>query len=248
MFPENIMIRHPLILCSIALATQAPAAVLVDINADGTNRNATTAHFETAAGLSAGTFSGDSITYFPNNNPGGGSYSPTVDNITINISNIDNDADNWFGGGSDNNLLDDGIFHYTNGTETLTLSGSGLGLSANTTYELYLFAGRNVSFSGGHDTTFTFNVSDPENFAGGTSINTDGPVVGGDETLGTAMFTFTTGVSAPSSLQIGWSGLGADPNAAVLSGFALRTIPEPSSALLAILGLTGLITLRRRTS
>ena len=94
--------RAPLILVAIAamlsstlMATlPVSAQVLVDINADGTNRNATTAHFEAATGLVAGTFSGDTVNFFPNNNPGGGAFSQTVNNITIQVSDITNDADN----------------------------------------------------------------------------------------------------------------------------------------------------------
>ena len=237
------------ILCCIALASHATAAVLVDINADGTNRNATLANFEDAAGVSSGTFGGSSITYFPNSDPGGGAYSQTVDNITISIDDITNDADGWFGTGSNNNLLEDGLYHRdTTGdpTATVTLSGSGLGLLANTTYELYLFAGR----SQGHLTSFTFDVINPADPTGGSTIAAGIPVVGGNETLGTVMYTFTTGGVAPTQLVFDWDGqqhVNGNQDA-VFSGFALNTIPEPSSALLSMIGLAGLITLRHRNS
>jgi hypothetical protein len=221
------------------------SAVLVDINADGTNRNAMTADFEAATGLSAGTFSGEPVNHFPNNEPGGGPFSQTVNGITIQVSDISNDADNWFGAGSDNNLLDDGLYHRDAGadpTALITLSGAGLGLEPLRVYGLYLFAGR----SQGHETTFTFDVNNLLDPSGGVAIHVDPPVVGGDNTLGTALFTFATGSIAPSSLVIQWDGAQhIDGNQdAVFSGFALReigVIPEPStlviwSALGAVLG------------
>lgn len=221
------------------------SAVLVDINADGTNRNAMTADFEAATGLSAGTFSGEPVNHFPNNNPGGGPFSQAVNGITIQVSDISNDADNWFGAGSDNNLLDDGLYHRDGSadpTALIALSGSGLGLEPLRVYELYLFAGR----SQGHETTFTFDPNDPLDPSGGLAIDVDPPVVGGDNTLGTALFTFATGAIAPSSLVIQWDGarhINGNQDA-VFSGFALRdigVIPEPStlliwSALGAVLG------------
>jgi len=188
--------------------------VLVDLNADGTGRNAVTADFEATMGLAAGSLDAIPVTVFPNNNPAGGAFSQTVNNITIVVSDITGDADNWFGAGSDNNLLDDGLYYRRSGvnpTALITLSGSGLRLAANRQYELYLFAGR----SQGHETTFTF---------AGTAIATDPPVIGGDNTLGTAHFTFETTGTVPSSLEIQWDGL-ANNNGnqdAAFSGFVLR--------------------------
>jgi len=228
----SILSRWAAILVVTALA-MTPAisevsgalVVLADINADGTDRTATSAHFEAATGLTGGTFSGDSVTAFPNSDPGGGPFSQTVNNITIAVSGITNDADNWFGSGSDNNLLDDGLYYRDTEADPsalITLSGSGLGLAANRHYELYLFAGR----SQGHETTFTFDVNDPQDPSSGVSINVDPPVVGGDNTPGTALFTFDTGATAPSSLVIQWDGSqNVDGNQdAVFSGFVLRDI------------------------
>lgn len=227
----------------VAFTGSAHAAILADINADGTNRTASVTDFEEAAGLPIGTFSGDSVTAFPNNDPGGGAFSQAVNNITIAISDITNDADNWFS--TNNYLLDDGLYHRDGAadpTALITLSGSGLDLAANTTYDLYLFAGRKQ----GHLTVFTFDVNDPSDPAGGTAIDVDPPIDGGDETLGTAKYTFSTGASAPSSLVIQWDG-GKHVNGnqdAVFSGFALQVIPEPAS--LTLLGLGGLLMLRGR--
>ncbi len=208
----------------LASETNAPV-VLADINADGTSRTATTADFEAAAGLGGGTFGGESVIAFPNSDPGGGPFSQTVSDITIAVSNISNDADGWFGGGSDNNLLEDGLYHRGTGadpTATITLSGGGLGLAANRRYDLHLFAGR----SQGHETTFAFDDNDPEDPSGGITFHTDPPVLGGDNTLGTALFTFDTGTNVPSSLAIQWDGsqdVDGDHDA-VFSGFALRDI------------------------
>ena len=215
-------IRVMTVLISLTAALPASAAVLVDINADGTNLTGTTAHFEAATGLAAGTFGGDSITAFNLNgaNVVTPSFDQTVDNVRIQVNNgtstIFGDADNWFGGGANNNWLEDGMFlRHTSTTPSarISLSGSGLGLAANRQYELYLVAGR----SQGHETTFTFN---------GTSIHTDPPVIAGDNTLGTAGFTFETGASAPPELRVKWDGAqNVNGNQdAVFSGFALRDI------------------------
>ena len=212
------------------LSLETGDLVLADINADGTSQTATPAHFEAATGLAGGTFSGAPVIAFPNSDPGGGAFSQTVHNITIQVSDITNDADNWFGGGSDNNLLDDGLYHRDTGadpTALITLSGSGLGLAANRRYELYLFAGR----SQGHETTFTFDVNDPQAPSGGMVIHTDPPAVGGDNALGTVLFMFDTGTNAPASLVIQWDGSrDIDGNQdAVFSGFALRDIGAAGS-------------------
>jgi len=199
--------------------------VLADINADGTDRTATTGDFEDAAGLATGTFSGETVTVFGGTEESG-AYSETKDNVTLAISDKSGGADNWFGGNSQtgpgsspNNLLEDGFYNSGFTPRTITLSGSGLGLTPGRRYELYLFAGR----SQGHDTTFRFNVNDPENPSGGVGIDTDPPVVGGDETLGTAMFTFEIGKPPPASLVVQWDE--HDPSVdPVFSGFALRDI------------------------
>ena len=102
--------------------------VLVDINADGANRNAMTSDIESAAGLAAGTLNGEVVTLFPNNNPGNGAYSRAVNGIKIEVSDITSDADGWFGAGIDNNLLDDGLYHRdadADPSATITLSGDG---------------------------------------------------------------------------------------------------------------------------
>ncbi len=94
----------------------APAAVLVDLNADGTARTGTTAHFEAATGLAGGTFGGDTVTHFDLNGPNVATlaFDQTVDNIRVQanstVSTLAGDADGWFGGGTDNNLLEDGLF------------------------------------------------------------------------------------------------------------------------------------------
>lgn len=194
------------------------SSVLADINADGTNRTASSADFEAAIGLAAGTLSGDPVLVFGRTEEGG-AYSETVSDVTLAISDKSGGADNWFGSGSDNNLLDDGFFNSGATPRTITLSGSGLRLAANRQYELYLFAGR----SQGHDTTFRFDVNNPGNPSGGVGIDTEPPVVGGDNTLGTAQFTFATGATPPVSLVIDWDehAPGVDP---VFAGFALRDI------------------------
>jgi len=218
------MFRRAALLGAIAaavLATNGSAAVLVDINADGTNRNATTAHFEKAMPLPTGSLSGETIVYFPNNNPGGGAYSQTQSSVTVAVSDITNDADGWFD--SSNYLLEDGLYNRDGGgnpSATITLSGSGLGLQPNTNYELYLFAGRRQ----GHETTFTFDPSDPDDASGGMAVHTSAPVPSGDETLGTARYAFQSSSTAPTSLAIGWDGVQhSDGNQdAVFSGFALQ--------------------------
>ena len=48
-------------LTAFLLLEVAHAAILVDINADGTSRNASTADFEAAAGLAAGTLNLESV-------------------------------------------------------------------------------------------------------------------------------------------------------------------------------------------
>ena len=197
-------------------------AVLADINADGTDRTASTADFEDAAGLAAGTFSRDSVIVFGGTEESG-TYAETKNDVTLAISGKSGGADGWFGAGADNNLLDDGFFNSGTTLQTITISGSGLGLVANRRYELYLFAGRSL----GHATTFTFDANHPEDPSSGASIPAGVPVVGGDETLGTVLFTFNTGATPPSSLAIDWTGQGADPNAAVFAGFAFRDIGEP---------------------
>lgn len=226
-----------------------PSDVLVDINADGTNRNATTSDFESAAGLANGTFAGNSITFFPNNNPSGGAYSQTVGDITIAVSDITSDADGWFGAGSDNNLLEDGLFHRdTTGdpSSLITLSGEGLGLEANREYELYLFAGREQ----GHETDFTFDPSDLDDPSGGITISTSAPN-SGDETLGTALFTFITGSAVPSELVIRWDGaqnINGNQDA-VFSGFALRevgVVPTPAALPAGLVAMAILASRRRR--
>jgi len=229
----------------------ASAATLVDLNADGTARNATLADFEAATGLPSGTFSGDSIVFFPNNDPGGGFFTQTVSGITVEVSQITNDADGWFGAGTDNNLLDDGLFHRDGSadpTATITLSGPGLGLLSQAAYDLYLFAGR----SQGHETAFTFDPANPSNPSSGTMIAVEPPVVSGDNTLGTARFGFDTLFGAPSSLAIRWDGQQniSGNQDAVFSGFALvqtGQVPEPSTGVLIFVALAGASRLRRRT-
>jgi hypothetical protein len=252
-----MFIRNTFIVVALAALTgPVHATLLLDINADGTNRDATTAHFEAAAGLAASSLSGDLITTFDLNgaNVTTPNFDQTVDNIRIQVNNgtstIFGDADGWFGAGSDNNLLEDGLFlrhASTDPSALITLSGGGLGLAANRTYELYLFAGR----SQGHVTTFTFDVNDPADPSLGTMMTVDPPVVGGDNTLGTALFTFNTGATAPSALGIQWSGAqNVNGNQdAVFSGFALRdlgVIPEPGTAGLTLMGLLMLVALRGR--
>jgi len=235
---------HRLTLGSFVFLVTATAlhaqAVLVDINADGTARNATLADFEAAMGLTPGQLTGNPVTHFPNNEPGGGMFSQTVGGVTVEFTAITNDADNWFGAGSDNNLLDDGLFLRTSNTsqsETGTLSG--FDIDPNTMYELFLFAGR----SQGHETEVLFNPSDPEDPTGGIATMLDPPVVGGDNTLGTAKYEFTTGATPPGFLAFDWT---AQQNVngnqdAVFSGFALVNagrVPEPASvAIWALLGL-----------
>ena len=246
--------KKPFLLSALAAAAISPASaasVLVDINADGTNRTATAAEFEDAIGLTAGSFSGESVLVFGGSEESG-VYTQTVSNVTLAMTGKTGAADNWFGGNSQtgagsspNNLLEDGFFLAGNdpstNSETITISGSGLGLVANTQYSLYLFAGR----SQGHRTTFTFDS---------TSIAPSIPVVGGDETLGTAGFTFNTGSVVPSSLVITWAtNLGPNPlddsgsDDAVFAGFALTTVAVPEPSSLALIGLAGFgLLLRRR--
>lgn len=200
-----------------------PALVLADINADGTGRTATTGDFEDAAGLAAGTFSGKTVTVF-GGNEGGGAYSETNNNVTLSMSDKSGDADGWFGAGSNNNLLEDGFFLSAAGTKRITLSGSGLGLNPGRRYELYLFAGRSRD-AGGHNTTFTFDVYNPNDPTRGTAILAGEPTLSPlDETLGTVKFTFDTGSSIPTTLAINWTSGGSDNEAAAFSGFALRDI------------------------
>jgi len=237
----------------LGFASTASAAILVDINADGTNRTATVADFEDAIGLASGSFSGSSVVAFNSGGTGSGPFNETVSDITIDVSSISGDADNWFGGGSSNNLLEDGFFADPGVDQTITLSGSGLGLAANTSYTLYLFAGRRADFNqsssgandGGHSTRFTFNS---ESIDAGAPIFT--PSEDFDETLGTVAFDFTTGGTAPTDLVVTWRGTGTGSTGAddsAFSGFALHVVvvPEPSSLLLALVGL-GLLAVRRR--
>ena len=221
---------------SVALTGSVRAAVLVDINADGTDRDGATADFDAATGLAGGMFGGDSVTVFPNDSADDPHpIDRTVGNIRLQITDstttATGDADGWFGGGTDNDLLEDGFYmRHTSADPTglITLSGSGLGLSANQWYELYLFAGR----SQGHETTFTFDVNDPSDPSGGTAVHTDPPAVGGDNTLGTAKFTFKTGATPPASLVIKWDGaqhVNGNQDAC-FSGFVLREIPAPTVA------------------
>ena len=217
--------------------------ILVDINADGTDRNATTADFEAAMGLTAGALTGNPVLYFPNNNPPGGAYTQTVGGVTVALNNITSDADGWFGAGANNNLLDDGL--YIRGTTSAPSAQgtlSGLSLDPNTSYDLYLFAGR----SQGHETTFTFDIDNVVDPSSGVAIHTNVPVVNGDNTLGTAVYSFATDFGpAPSQLVFDIDGLqNSNGNQdAVFSGFALvnngpAVIPEPSSILVwSILGL-----------
>lgn len=236
----------------LGFASTASAAILVDINADGTNRTATVADFEDAIGLASGSFSGSSVVAFNSAGTGSGSFNETVSDITIDVSSISGDADGWFGGSSSpNNLLEDGFFAAPGFDQTITLSGSGLGLAANTSYTLYLFAGRRADFNesssgandGGHSTRFTFNS---ESIDAGAPIFTPSEVF--DETLGTVAFDFTTGGTAPTDLVVTWRGTGTGSTGAddsAFSGFALHVVPEPSSLLLALVGL-GLLAVRRR--
>jgi hypothetical protein len=248
-----------LTLIAIALSIlPATAAVLVDINADGTNRDASEANFEAAMSLAVGELSGSSLTTFDLNgsNVTTPNFDQTVDNIRIQVNNgtttIFGDADGWFGGAtSPNNLLEDGLFMRHTGTDpaaTITLSGTGLDLAPFRRYELSLFAGR----SQGHETLFRFNPSAPLAPAGGVSIDTDPPVIGGDETLGTAQFTFATG-EVPTALVLRLEALQhVNGNQdAVFSGFALRevgtaTVPEPGTTALLVTGILMISGLRRR--
>ena len=227
---------------SAMVAGSASAAVLIDINADNTARDASLNDFEDAMGLAAGALTGSTVTTYDLGNsthsdPPNQSLDLTVDSIRLEVSDFSAEADNWFSG-SNNLLLDDGLYmRNTPGqtTSLVTLSGTGLGLAANTTYDLYLFGG-----GGSNTTTFNFDPSDLSDPSGGTAV-TVGPATVGDQEAATTKYTFTTGAVVPTEIVFSW----ADPASggdAALTGIAL--VPEPGS--LALLGLGGLCVLRRR--
>ena len=130
--------------------TPTSANVLLDINADNTSRNATAAHFEEGIELPTGALAGESVLFLQAGDDPADPFNATVSNVTVNATEA-NAADNWFA--EQNQLIEDGLFH-TNGTQTLTFSGAGLGLVANTTYDLHVFSGRSTDV-GGNDTSTT---------------------------------------------------------------------------------------------
>ena len=155
----NVTVSDPLI-------PGTGGSVLLDINADGTNSNASTTDFENAIGLPAGTLSCETVLDLnPGNNPAD-PYNDSASGVNVNVTVAD--AEDWLL--QTNQLLVDGLFNPSSTTETITLSGS-LGLAAKTSYFLHLFAGRSTD-AGGNDTTFRFDVNNPGDPTNGVSIQT----------------------------------------------------------------------------
>ena len=125
---------------------------------------------------------------------------------------------------------------------SMTLTLSGAGISASTSYNLTFFSYDSVSSAGSHTVSFngasgTSGSAPDILWTGGSNPTTDGQYA----TTG----TFTSDGTGVLTIDLEDNWIGATDSTGIrLNGFELDAIPEPSAA--ALLALSGLALLRRR--
>ncbi|GAA5481449.1 hypothetical protein [Haloferula sargassicola] len=231
--------KHYLALPGI-LACLAPAAQAVVVSANivgGAGANGTLGSVEVAGVVAVANWNnipntGNDITVNDLNDSTGAPTTIDISWTSIGAWSINTGAGGDF-------ALYNGYLDNFDQTRTVTFSG----LDAGTTYEIYVYAdGDNgTNTRRGHYTmggTTTTIIDGPGNFAG-TFVEVP---AGGDAEGNYTVFT----VSGSTSYDLTFNGDNTDdlPRAAI-NGFQIVSVPEPGVAML---GLLGLIPLRRRRS
>lgn len=192
---------------------------------------------------------------FDDSDAGSALYSTVAGDVTVTMTGLDGAIGGHFNRGGVTNggglafadVYND--FAFKNGgaagsgsPQSMTLTFSGAGISASTSYSLTFFSYDSVSSGGSH--TVSFNGASGSSgsapdllWTGGSNPTTDGQYA----TTG----TFTSDGSGVLTIDLSDSWTGATDTTGIrLNAFELDVIPEPSSGIL--LGLGGLAMLMRR--